>query len=588
MTQHAVTRYAEQVVAGEIVAGRLVRLACERHLRDLVDGSARGLHFDEKAADRVAKFFSMLTLETGKQFVLEPFQVFCVGSLFGWKTADGSRRFRTAYLEMGKGSGKTPQAAAVGLYALIADGEPAPEVYSAATTREQAGICFRDAKIMAEGSPALTKILEIGQFNLAYVPANGFFRPVSSEHRGLDGKRPHVALIDELHEHPNATVVDKIRAGTKGRRQALIFEITNSGYDRASVCYQHHDYSVRVLEGQIENDSWFAYVCSLDPCEKHRLEGQSVPIEGCPDCDDWTDEKIWLKANPALGVTIQPKYLREQVEEAKGMPHKANIVKRLNFCIWTQSQTKCIPVDRWSALSRKIDLTELAGQEVIASLDIGATRDFSALVLLFAKGEPEIIEFVPNPNEPDEKIQIARRSYLWVPTFWIPENPVHRDSRTMEMIDAWVRQGYIRRTPGSSVDYDQVLQDIVDILSPFLLIEFPFDRGFQGGQMGTNLQKVYGDKIVEFPQGIVSMNPPFRELLELIQQGRIENDGNPVMTWMIGNTVAETRGGLIKPSKENSTEKIDGVTAGTMALGRWIQRKDNWVDNWYSPGVLRD
>src|SRR5262249_53308453 len=155
------------------------------------------------------------------------------------------------------------------------------------------------------------------------------------------------ALIDEVHEHPSSLVVDKMRAGTKGRKQALIFEITNSGYDRHSVCWHHHDYSEQVLEGTKPNDSWFAYVCTLDPCERHRAEGKRQPVDGWEECDDWRDERVWRKANPLLGVTIQPKYLREQVAEAEGMPAKANIVKRLNFCLWTESVERWLDLAAW-------------------------------------------------------------------------------------------------------------------------------------------------------------------------------------------------------------------------------------------------
>ena len=230
-------------------------------------------------------------------------------------------------------SGKTPLASGIGLYGLIADGEAGAEIYTAATMREQAAIAFRDAKHMVESSPDLRSRIEINVGNLAYLPAKSFLRPVSSEARGLDGKRVHMALIDELHEHPTDVVVEKMQAGTKGRRQPLICEITNAGYDRHSVCWTHHDYSAKVLHGVIEDDGWFAYVGGLDPCVACRADGHEQPQEGCAACDDWRDEAVWEKANPNLGISVTKTYLREQVREAEGMPSKANIVKRLNFCI---------------------------------------------------------------------------------------------------------------------------------------------------------------------------------------------------------------------------------------------------------------
>ena len=227
-------------------------------MRDLSEGPARGLHFDTAAADRALNFFpDVLRLAEGEfdgqPFILQPWQKFIVGSLFGWKGADGLRRFRNAYVEIGKGNGKSPLAAGIGIYMLTADGEASAECYSAAVTKDQAGILFRDAARMVEVSPALkSRIAASGGGkiqNLAHVASGSFFRPVSSEHRGLDGKRVHYAAIDELHEHPSSIVVDKMRAGTKGRRQALIFRITNSGFDRATVCFAEHEYSRKLVEG---------------------------------------------------------------------------------------------------------------------------------------------------------------------------------------------------------------------------------------------------------------------------------------------------------------------------------------------------
>jgi phage terminase large subunit-like protein len=566
--------YAEAVIAGDVVAGRLVRLACERHLRDLREGAARGLHFDVRAAGRAIAFFGLLRLPCdgeldGKPFTLSPFQAFIIGSLFGWKGADDFRRFRTAYIEQGKGSGKTPLAAGVGLYGLVADDEAGAEIYSAATMREQAGILFRDARRMAEASPALRSALDIDLHNIAYPRTDSFLRPVSSEHRGLDGKRPHMALIDEVHEHPNAMVVDKMRLGTKGRRQALICEITNSGHDRHTVCWAHHEYSENILTGVIADDSWFAYVCGLDACDKCRAEGQTQPKDGCRDCDDWRDEKVWPKANPNLGVSITLKYLREVVHEALGMPTKEGIVKRLNFCLWTEGETRAIPMDCWDACAGPIDWESFRGRECWAGLDIGATSDFTALVLLFPHEDGETVSIPVDPAKPEsERLTFVRRSFSLLPLFWMPERSLRRDERMRAVIEGWKRAGFVKETPGDVVDYDLVLLDLLAVSRRFSLRGIGFDRGFQGSQMGNNLMTHFGEEVVRvFPQGILSMNAPFREFLELTKLRRLHHDGNPVMRWMCFNTVAEARGGLIKPSKDRSPEKIDGVTAGVMGLG---------------------
>jgi phage terminase large subunit-like protein len=572
--------YAEAVVSGQIVAGKLVRLACERHLRDLKDGPARGLRFDGAAAQRALDFFGFLRLadgqSAGQPFHLQAFQQFIVGSLFGWKGSDGFRRFRTAYVETSKGSGKSPLSGGIGLYGLVADKESGAEIYSAAVTREQAGILFRDAKRMAEASPALAKRLEIGQHNIALLKSSSYFRPVSSEHRGLDGKRVHMALIDEVHEHPTSLVVDKMRAGTKARRQALIFLITNSGYDRTTVCWQCHEYSSKILNGLLEDDSWFAYVCQLDPCERCEAEGKVTPSDSCPDCDSWKDERVWLKANPGLDTILPRKYVREQVREAEGMPAKESIVRRLNFCQWMEASVNAIPMAKWDACKREIDWAKFDGQPCYGALDIGATSDFTAAAFLFPHDDAEAIEVPVHADQPDgEKITQVRRSYTVKALFWLPANSRKRDERMQGIIEAWRRQGLVRETPGDVVDYDQVLRDLQTLSQQYDVQEWAFDRGFQGAWFGTKLLSLFGDnRVFTFPQGIISMNAPFRELVELIIQGRLYHDGDPVLRWMASNTVAETRGGLIKPSKEKSTEKIDGIAAATMGLGRAMLNPD--------------
>jgi phage terminase large subunit-like protein len=574
-----VAAYARGVAAGRVVAGRLVRLACERHFRDLAEGPARGLRWDASAACLAIDFFaSVLRLNggehEGKPFVLEPWQAFIVGSLFGWKGPDGYRRFRSGYVEIGKGNGKSPLAAGVGLKSLLADNEPRAEVYAAATKRDQALILFRDAVAMVDQSPSLRKLLEKTgprgrEWNLAHHDSGSFFRPIASDENSQSGPRPHCALIDEVHEHRTPAVIDMMHAGLKGRRQALVLEITNSGSDRASVCWQHHHYSAQVLDGLAADDSWFAYVCGLDPCERHQKEGQIQPVEGCPDCDDWQDERVWPKANPGIDVILPRKYLREQVTKAKGMPAFEGEVRRLNFCQWTQVASRAIPADRWQSCARTVDPAGLVGRECCAALDIGATSDFTAFVLLFGHGDEELVEVPADPAEPNGPTRsLIRRSYTVLPYFWLPESPRRRDEHTAALIESWRKNGHVRTTPGDLVDYGQVFADIVDLGRSYPFRKLAIDRGFQGNWIAGKLLDQFGkDRVCEFSQGIISMNAPFREFLELVKAGRLHHPNHPVLNWMAGNVAAETRGGLIKPSKDHSPEKIDGVVAAVMALG---------------------
>src|SRR4029077_441393 len=431
------TQYAKRVEAGQIPAGPLVRAACKRHLADLEHGADRGLYWDTAAAKRVINFFvKVLRLPDGERagqpFRLEPWQGFVAGSLFGWRRGQGgARRFRTGYCETGKGSGKSPLGAGVGLYMLTADGERGAECYAAAVTRDQAKIPFRDAVRMVEASPALSKRLqksgERDVFNLAYLEAASYFRPISSEGRGLDGKRVHFALIDEVHEHPTDIVIEKITAGVKGRRQPLILEITNSGVDRTSICYQHHEYTERVVTGQIEDDEWFGYVCGLDDADE--------PFES---------EDCWRKANPSLGVTIQLDYLRKQVREAKGMPAKQSLVRRLNFCQWVDAANPAIDGDLWRSCEADFDEDQFAGLESVGGLDLSGTRDLTALARAY-------------PPNADGVVHAEVE-------FWTPgDTSADRCARDRVPYALWAREGHVTETPGRSVDYGFVAQRVSEL-----------------------------------------------------------------------------------------------------------------------------
>jgi phage terminase large subunit-like protein len=550
------TGYARAVVAGEILAGRPVRLACERQLRDLKDGAARGLSFDLDAAERAIRFFSYLQLAegefAGKPFTLLPFQQFIIGSLFGWMGPDGFRRFRTAFIEIGKGNCKTKTAAGIGLYCLVADHEEGAEIYSAATTREQARIAWADADKMVAASPFLARSVARNVSNLAVLATNSYFRPVSSEGRGLDGKRVHCAILDEIHEHPSPIVVDKMRAGTKQRRQALIFEITNSGFNRETVCWYHHEYSIKVLEGLIENDNWFAYVCSLDPCTACIAEGNDTPTEGCPECDDWRDERVWLKANPALDVAIPRKYLREQVAEAIGMPSKMNIVKRLNFCCWTSSEVRWLPMDDWDLCGAPFDPQQLRGQECYGGLDLATTSDLAAFVLVF-------------PNEDPPKV---------LAYFWLPEKTVReRSQNQMVPYDVWVRQELIEPTPGDVTDYDVIRERIKELAEEFVIKEIGYDP-YNAMQLVTQLESD-GLKMIPVRQGMMSMSPPSKHLEVAVRSHAIRHGGNPVLRWCASNAAAvRDSNDNVRPDKQRSSEKIDGITALVIALSRMIVQEE--------------
>jgi phage terminase large subunit-like protein len=538
--------YCQAVLAGRIVANRLVKLAAERHLRDIEEGPGRGLRWDWPAAEDAILFFErVLRLAegefAGRPFKLEPWQQFVVGSLFGWKGPDEFRRFRTCYAEIGKGNGKSPMAAGIALYGLVADKEAGAEIYSAATNRDQAKIVWRDASRMVAASPVLEGQIVETVNNLSY-RRHSYFRPVSADASSLDGFRPHIVIIDEVHEHPNSLVIDKMRAGFKGRRQPLLIEITNSGFDRHSICYQHHEFSVKVLEGTIENDSWFAFVCGLD--------------EG----DDWRDEPVWPKANPNLGVSVTWKYLREQTAEAVEMPAKQNIVRRLNFCEWTEQSVRAIDMDQWNRggpppstrpdlVSEGIDqmAAELRGRECRGGMDLAKVGDLSAFILLFP------------PAEEGELWKILCR-------FWCPEDDIEQRSRRDRVpYRVWRDQGFLIATPGNVTDYAYIADEIIKAAALFDIREIGFDRVFAGEVVQT-LQGE-GLEMVAVGQGFISMAPAMGELLRLVKSGQLWHGGHPVLRWMASNlSVRQDPAGNLKPDKEKSSDKIDGIAALCNAL----------------------
>jgi phage terminase large subunit-like protein len=528
-----VSAYARKVVARKIVTNRLVRLACARHLDDRKNAAAYGLVWNQREADRVIALFAELKLPTGDPFVLQPSQAFIVGSLFGWYLEDGARRFRTAYIEEAKGNGKTPLAAGIGIVGTVADGRQNAEVYTAGVTRDQAHYLWDDGRRMVEASQTLMSLFQVGAHNLFVPSTDSYMRPVSAEARSLDQKRVHMALIDEIHEHEGPLVVEKMRAGVKGDDSALIVEITNSGYDRTSICWQHHVMSVAVLEGTVRNDSWFAFVCGLD------------------DGDDWTDEKVWPKANPLLDVSVTRRYLREQVQEARDMPAKAALVARLNFCVWTEASAGAMVMDRWDA-GKPVPLIP-AGALVYAGLDLSSTTDLASLVLVH-EDDAGVIHVEPH--------------------FWCPAAAIEARSRRDHLpYDVWARDGLLTVTDGDVIDYDAILADMTDLSARYQIAECAYLR-LNATQFVTAAGSL--TTMVPVAQTYIGLSAATKDWLARIAGStmdapRIRHGGNPVLRWMAANLVVDTGPNSdMKPSNDRSVERITGQTAAILALGRLV------------------
>lgn len=557
-----VARYCLDVLTGNLAAGRLVFLAVERHVRDLVEGSARGLRYDDDAAAYVIEFFSTFLYvahgDDRSAFVPESWQQFILACLFGWKGPDGFRRYRTAYLEIGKGNGKSPLAAGIGLFGLLADGEDEAEIYAAAVMKDQAKILFRDAENMRSFSPLLRQRIAAHVNNLSVRSTASFFRPISSEKKGLDGKRVHMALLDEIHEHPSPLVVDKMRAGSKGRRQALIFMITNSGFDPESVCWSQHEFSRKILEGVVESDGHFSFVCHLDACEECAAAGYTQPKDGCANCDSWLDEDVWPKVNPNLGISIRKEYLRELVTEAVAMPAKQGIVMRLNFCFWTQGENRAIGAQAWRNCAgegagdpiawRARKLEERKGKKSFGGFDLGCTDDLTCW-----------LEFFP--------VQSGIAKAFVLPFFYTPRESVGiRTQRDRIPYELWEKQGFLTVTHGQTTDYQFIREDIKRCARVSDVREIRYDR-YRALDL-VNQLLADGLKLVDHPMG-VSMHDPTTMVLTAVKESNFEHGNNPVLTFCADNlvTISDAKGNINmkKPSNPNSPKKIDGMVAFALA-----------------------
>lgn len=550
------TSYARAVVSGEIIAGPHVRNACKRHLDDLENAGDRGLYWDLEAAQRVLGFCrDVLRLSEGQfegiPFDPEPSQAFILGSLFGWKRKDGKRRFKRAYIEQGKGNGKSPLAGAIGIYGMVADGEAGAEIYAAGATKEQAGILFRDAVKMVRQSPYLDKIITRSggpgrEYNLAHLKSGSFFRPVSRETKKTgSGPRPHMALCDELHEHPDGGVIEILERGFKFRLQPLLLMITNSGTDRQSVCWEERKHAVAVAAQEVEDDTTFSYVCALD-------EGD----------DPLTDPSCWIKANPLLGVTIREEYLAGVAKQARDLPGKRNGILRLHFCVWTDADTAWIEREAWKAIEDdSLLLEDYHGKPCYVGLDLSAVRDMTARALVFPDGETE-----------DGKPKFVAFVKGYLPEATLTE----MTAKDGPHWDQWAETEHLEVFSGKVIRLDEVARELADLAQDYEIEALAYDswlfRKFEQelDDLGLDLP------IVEHPQGWnrrkdsdLTMPSSVDKLEELILDARIRVQTNGVLGHAAFSACfAESPAGLRRFDKQKAgRSKIDALVALTMAVG---------------------
>ena len=530
----AVDRYIDDVIAGRVVVGRFEKLMVERQVSDLQAADARGLVWQPDLGTVAVDFCGLCRHSKGRwlgePLVLEPWQQFFVTTLFGWMRADGTRRFRRAYKEVARKNGKSTLAAALGLYGLIADEEGGPEIYCAATKKEQAKIIFEESKRMARASPALMRAVTVHEKSIFIRHTASRFVPLSADDRKASGHNTHMAIIDELHEHRTAEMWDLMRTSMGARTQPLLLATTTAGDDKKSICGQQRDYGERVLEGTIEADDFFPAIYAID------------------DESEWKDPANWRKANPNLGISVSRQEMKEMAKEAEDSPRSLNSFLRYKLNVWVGAAERWFPADAWRACAGDVDEAALAGRPCYGGLDLASVEDVAAWVLIFP------------PVGDDDPYQALCR-------FFVPQDAIERRSMKESVpYDVWSREDHLIATPGEVIDYAWIFDQIDKDAQAFDIRSLAFDR-WGAARVYSELEEK-GMTVVQMGQGFVSMSAPSKELERIVRQGRFVHN-SPVMGWMGDNVVIdEDPAGNIKPTKAKSKEKIDGIVAAIMAIDR--------------------
>lgn len=529
-------QYIQDVLEGNIDVCNYVKLAVQRHVDDLRTGVDRGLHFDTREADKAVRFFPNLIQTKGKQFKgkpleLEGWQAFIIASIYGWRRANGRRRFTYAYVEVPKKNGKTTLAAGVAIKQLGFDKESRPEVYSVAKDRGQARICFDEAQSMIKASPAIREYLTVYRHNIHCDRNSGKMEPLSKDSDKKEGLGASCVINDEYHLQVDNVQYENLTSGMTAREQPLFFTITTAGYNIYSPCYEEREVCIDILEGRKEQDDKFAIIYTVD--------------EG----DDWKDPAVWKKANPNYGISVDVERLESEFQEAMNNPSKIPSFKTKHLCIWTTSSENWIKDEDWTACDFGIDLDFLKGKECFAAIDLAISTDINAMGLLFPEGHtgcPDLLLF-----------------------FWIPEKKMHEKADRVDYIK-WVTQGLIFMHKGEVIDLDQQVSEITNIFSKYKVLEIEVDPWRMNDRIGQALQKA-GFELTGFGQKFKDMNTPTNELERLILIKGINHGGNPVLRWMNSNVLIQRNyEGFIKITKDKSIEKVDGMISTVMAIGGWL------------------
>lgn len=502
-------------------------------------------YFDEAHADAVVSFIEALPHIKGSKFAgqritLGDWQCFIITTVFGWLNSEGKRRFKTAYIEVPRKNGKSTMTAPIGLFCLAADGEAGAEVYSAATTRDQAKIVWGTARLMVKKTPMLRATLGVDTtaHSIFVADSASVFKALSRDHQGnLDGLNIHCGLIDELHGHKDRSVWDVLETATSAREQPLIWAITTAGSNRSGICYEQRIYVTKILDLVHQDETYFGIIYTID---KEELDNK-----------DFFRPEVWAKANPNYNISVMPDDLERKASKARQMSSALNnfLTKHLN--VWVNAGAPWMNMLKWAAcFDPDIQEEDFEGEECVIANDLATKTDLAAQIKIFRRVGDD-----------------GQFHYYVFSRFFLPQEAVE-DGRN-DSYPGWEEDGYLTVTPGNATDFKMVETAIRDDCSRFQVLDATFDP-WQAAHMIQNLQDD-GLPVSEYRQTVANMSFPMKEVEALVLQGRLHHDGNPVLTWTISNIVCHTDAkDNVYPRKEKPENKIDGGVALIMALGRWL------------------
>ena len=539
------SKYAKDVLSRKIPACEFVHQALRRDQADRERYKTTGLYkFVAAEGNRVCKFIELLTHTkgalAGQRIKLEPWQVWVLTTIFGWRRrSDGGRRFRRVYIEVPRGNGKSSLSSGVALYCLLADREAGAEVYSFATTRDQAKIVFGDAKQMCVANKDLRQSFGLEVLaNALYVPrTNSTFQAKSAEGSTLDGLNTHFACIDELHAHKTRAVYDVVETSMGKRLNSLLWVITTAGFDTSGICYEVRTMVREVLAGTVSDETQFGIIFTID------------------EDDDWTTEEALIKANPNWGVSVMPDVIIPLQKKALTIASAANNFKTKHLDVWCAAGAAWMDMVAWRRCGRVRDLDDMLGKPCVIGLDLGAKNDMTAKVLVFKE----------EGDDGKPRFYVSSKLYL-------PQSAIEKS--TNSQYSGWVDTEAITVTGGAMTDFSRIEEDIREDLSRFDVQAIAYDP-WQATQLAMNLSDD-GAPMVEYRNTVQNLSEPMKWLEALVQDARLEHDDNPAMNWMMGNVVAKVDAkDNIFPRKERYEQKIDGPVALIYALAMCLSERED-------------